>query len=216
MLMLMYKHIIIASLFIFVCFNCFSQPTGFKPLADETAFRKKISTTAQSTLTIKSNFVQEKNIQVVSEKIISKGTFKFKKQNKVRMEYLQPYRYLLIINNDKVSIKDEQKTNSFSSKSNKLFTIINNIIIDCVQGTAMNNKNFTASVFSNDKNYLMILTPVKKDLGDFFKNISVYMDIKDGTVSKIDMLEPSGDNTVIIFTDKEINVSIPDAEFSTN
>ncbi len=212
----MFKQTVVTLLILLSGTIVFSQPKGFKPVTDEMEFRKKIIAAAQATQTIKSNFIQEKNIQVVSEKIISNGTFRFKKQNKVRMEYLQPYRYLLVINNDKVSIRDDQKTNSFSSKSNKLFTIINNIIIDCVQGTALDNKNFKPAVYKNDKNYLLVLTPVKKDLGDFFKNISVYMDIEDGTVSKIDLLEPSGDNTVITFTGKEINVPLTDAEFSIN
>ncbi len=202
-------------LFVFIATASYSQPKGYKVLTDNTAFRKKISETANSTQTIKSNFVQEKNIAVVSEKIISKGNFRFKKVNKVRMEYVHPYRYLLIINQDKVIIKDEQKTHSFSSKSNKLFTLVNKIIIDCVQGTALDNKDFKPEVYSDDKLYLLVLTPVKKDLQEYFKNISVYLDINDGSVVKIDLLEPSGDNTVITFTEKEINVAVQDSEFST-
>ena len=212
----MFKLAILLIAFISVFNFAFSQPKGFKAVADEIAFRKLISSSANSTSTIKSNFTQEKNLQVVSEKIISKGTFRFKKPNKVRMEYTQPYKYLLIINQDKVIIKDEQKTNSFSSKSNKLFTIINNIIIDCVQGTALDNKDFKTVIYSNDKNYLLVLTPVKKSLSEFFQDIHVYLDIKDGSVVKIDLREPTGDNTMIIFTEKEINAPINDTVFSAD
>jgi outer membrane lipoprotein-sorting protein len=194
--------------------NLQAQPKGYAAVNDMSTFRKKISETAAGTQTIRSNFTQEKNLNVLSEKITSKGTFRFKKQNKVRMEYTQPYKYLLVINNDKVMIRDEQKSNSFSSKSNKLFTLINNIIIDCVQGTALDNKDFKPAVFSNDKNYLLVLTPVNKDLKGFFESISVFLEIKDGSVFKIDMLEPSGDNTVITFTQKETNVPIADTEFT--
>ena len=212
----MFRNTILLLFLLLTGMVCLSQPKGFKTIADDAAFRKKIADNAENTQTIKSNFVQEKNIQVVSEKIISKGTFRFKKENKVRMEYTYPYRYLLIINQDKVIIRDDQKTNSFSSKSNKLFTLINSIIIDCVQGTALDNKDFKAAIYANDKNYLLVLSPVKKGLKDFFENISVYLDIKDGSVLKIDLAEPSGDNTVITFTEKEINVPIADAEFNIN
>ena len=213
----MHKNIIHILIIFFTAITTgIAQPKGYHTISDEAAFRKKMSETAKLTNSIKSNFIQEKNLSVVSEKIISNGTFRFKKESKVRMEYIHPYRYLLIINNDKVVIKDDQKTNSFSSKSNKLFTIINNIIIDCVQGTALDNKDFKAAIFTNDKNNLLVLTPVKKELQDFFKNISVYLDSKDGSVIKIDMAEPSGDNTVISFTEKEINVPIADSEFSVN
>ena len=209
-------RIYISVVLLMICTSVFSQPKGYRSVPDETAFRNKMTVISKSTTTIRSNFTQEKNLTVVDEKIISKGTFRFKKENKVRMEYIHPYRYLLIINQDKVMIKDEQKTNSFSSKSNKLFTIINNIIIDCVQGTALDNKDFKPALFTNDKNNLLVLTPVKKELRDFFQHISVYLDSKDGSVIKIDLAEPSGDNTVISFTEKEINVPINDTEFSTD
>ncbi len=78
------------------------------------------------------------------------------------------------------------------------------------------NGTVNSVVYSNDKNYLLVLTPVKKNLRDFFDNISVYLDAKNCAVMKIDLVEPSGDNTVITFTDQEINVPIADAEFSTN
>lgn len=200
----------------FMAFTClaFAQPKGFTLLQNDSAFRNKLTETAKKTQTIKSEFTQEKNLNVLSEKITSKGLFKFKKNNKVRMEYTQPFKYLLVINGDKVMIKDAQKTNSFSSRSNKLFTVVNNIIIDCVQGTALENKEFKSVVFKNDKSYLLQLTPVKKELKEYFATISLYLDIKECSVVRIDMLEPSGDTTIINFINKEINAIIPDTDFT--
>ncbi len=50
------------------------------------------------------------------------------------MEYNQPFQYLMIMNRDNVYVKDGQKENKVSSKSNKLFQQINRITVDCVQG----------------------------------------------------------------------------------
>src|SRR4051812_23944370 len=111
-------------------------PKGFHPIADEAAFRKKFAVEAASIHSIRSDFAQEKNLNVLAEKIGSKGVFVFKNPGMVRMEYTSPFKYLLVINKDKVSIRDGQKTNPFSAKSNKLFEHVNRIIIDCVQGTA--------------------------------------------------------------------------------
>ena len=60
------------------------------------------------------------------------------------------------------------------------------------------------------------MKPVKKELREYFNDISVSLDKKDLSVSKLDMMEPSGDNTVILFQNKEINATIPDAEFITD
>ena len=202
-----------------ILFFCFAlvlnaQPKGFKNSSDEAAFRNKFAATAATTHSIKSTFVQEKNMTVLSEKIVSKGEFYFKKPNMVRMEYMSPFKYLMVINKDKVTIRDSQKTNTFSAKNNKLFELINQIIIDCVQGTALNNKNFSAKILESDKFYLLSLTPLKKELKEYFAAINIYIDKKDYAVHKMDMLEPSGDNTVITFENKQYNVQIPDAVFT--
>ena len=57
---------------------------------------------SKNTLSIESDFVQEKNLQVLSEKIISKGHFTFKKENRLRWEYTSPSKYLIVINNQKI------------------------------------------------------------------------------------------------------------------
>jgi hypothetical protein len=58
------------------------------------------------------------------------------------------------------------------------------------------------------------MAPVTKGLKDFFNTINITVTKKDYAVTKIDMIEPGGDNTVISFTNREINNSIPDAIFA--
>ena len=205
--------------YLFIFFTFFSlisfaqQPKGFSTIKDLTDFKKKFADASKNITSIKSDFTQEKNLSVLSEKIKSKGVFMFKKQNMARMEYTTPFKYLLIINGDKVFIKDEQKSNSFSSKSNKMFENINKIMIDCVQGTALENKNFTSAVYENSTQYLLELTPKIKAFKDFFKKIDIYIDKKDYAVNKFDMVEASGDNTVISFLNKQFNTNVTDANF---
>jgi len=190
-----------------------AQVKGFKPVSDEAGFRKKFAAAATATQTIKSDFIQEKNLNILNEKITSKGKFLFKKQNMVKMEYLNPFKYLMVINKDKITIKDDKKSNSFSSKSNKLFENINKLVIDCVQGSALNNKDFTTSILESDKEFLLILIPKKKDMKSYFTKINIYIEKKDYSVDKMDMIEPTGDNTIITFINKVYNAAISDAEF---
>jgi len=150
---------------------------------------------------------------MLSEKIIAKGKFWFKKESLVRMEYNHPYQYLMILNKDKVYVKDGQKENKISTSSNKLFQQINKIMIDCMQGTALNNPDFTTRVFENKNMWLVELTPVTKGLKTLFKSINIIVYKKDFSVSSIDMLEMSGDNTLIRFINKELNVITPDSLF---
>ncbi len=204
-------------LFVFLC-TCLpavrAQHPGYKPVADANAFKTQFTAAAQKMQTIKADFLQEKNLSLLSEKISSKGKFLFKKNNLVRMEYTEPFQYLVIINNNNVFVKDGQKENRISTKSNKLFQQINRMMVDCVQGTALSNPDFKVVVFENAAGYLIELSPVAKGMKDYFKNIHIILSKKDYTVSKLEMYEQSGDNTLISFLNKEMNASIADALFA--
>jgi outer membrane lipoprotein-sorting protein len=129
------------------------------------------------------------------------------------MEYNQPYQYLMILNKDKIFTKDGQKENKISAKSNKLFQQINRIMIDCMQGTALNNPDFKTRIFENKTSSLIELTPLTKGLKEIFKSINVIVDSKDFSVMSIQMLELSNDNTLMRFTNKEMNAELPDSLF---
>lgn len=191
-----------------------AQYAGYSSLADIAKLKTEFSAATKKTLTIKSNFVQEKDLSMLSEKIISKGKFWFKKDNLVRMEYNQPFQYLMIINKDKVFVKDGQKENKVSARSNKLFKQVNKIMIDCMQGTTLNNPDFKTRVFENKGSYLIEMVPVVKGLRELFKNINVVVDKKDYSANSIEMREVSGDNTIIRFANKELNTNITDALFN--
>jgi len=191
-----------------------AQYAGYKPLTGMDEFRQHFTKAAQTTQSIQCDFTQEKNLSMLSDKIVSTGKFWFKRENMVRMEYEKPSYYLLVINGNNIKTKDGQKENKVSAKSNKVFEQVNKMMIDCVQGTALDNKSFTTKVFEGDKSYLVELTPTVKSLQSIFKTINLYVDKKDYSVVKMDMLEQSGDNTLISFLHKQMNVNIPDALFS--
>ncbi len=208
------RKIILITLVLIAGFSSKALYAGYSPVTDLTKFRTEFAAATQKTNSIKSDFTQEKNLSMLSEKIISKGKFWFKKENQVRMEYSQPYQYLMILNKDKVFVKDGQKENKISTKSNKLFQQINKIMIDCMQGTALNTPDFKTRVFDNKNNSLVELTPLTKAMKGLFKSFNVTVDKKDFSVVSIEMQELSGDNTLIRFTNKELNATIPDAIFT--
>lgn len=204
-------------IFLMGCIICTMQvmaQNGFKPVADVAAFKQQFAKASQATQSIQSDFVQEKNLSMLSDKIVSKGKFWFKKENKVRMEYQQPSYYLLIMNGRDIKTKDGQKESRVSTKGNKLFEQINRITVDCVQGNVVNNADFNTRILENAQSYLLEMTPVNKSLAQYFKSIHLLVDKKDYSVSKIAMYETGGDDTSISFQRKQLNVNIPDAVFA--
>ncbi|MGN6213786.1 LolA family protein [Parafilimonas sp.] len=197
-----------------VCSFVKAQPAGYVSVKNVAVFKSQFVTASQKISSIKADFQQEKNLSMLSDKIISKGKFWFKKENKVRMEYTQPFQYLMILNNNNIYIKDGQKENKIAASSNKLFQQVNKIVVDCVRGSAFSNTDFKVNVFESKTTYLIELTPVAKNLQQIFKSINVITDKKDYSVNTIVMNEVSGDNTTIHFINKEINTNLNDALFT--
>ena len=190
-----------------------AQYPGFTQVVDLEKFKTEFFFASQKITSIKSEFIQEKNLSMLSEKIVSDGKFWFKKESQLRMEYNKPFQYLVIINKDKVLVKSNQKESTISTKSNKLFQQINKIMLDCLQGTSFTNTDFTTRVFENKKTSLIELIPINVGFRKLFKSINIVVDKKDFSVISIDMKELSGDNTFMHFTNKEINIDISNTLF---
>ncbi len=150
---------------------CSSIPGN--PVADLAKFKTDFAASTQKINAIKSDFVQDKEPSMLSEKITSKGRFWFKKESRVRMEYNHPFQYLMVLNKDKVYVKDGQKENKVSANSNKLFQQINCIMIDCMQGTMLGNSDFKTRVFENKTSALVELagTGIQRAEGRFNINV---------------------------------------------
>jgi outer membrane lipoprotein-sorting protein len=198
----------------FIALNAPGQHEGYRPVPDLAAFKEKFALESVKVISITSDFTQEKTLTALSEKITSTGKFWFKRNNRVRIEYLKPFSYLMIMNGDKMFIRDNQKENTINVKSNKLFQQVNRIMIDCVQGTILDSKDFTTKVFENDRSYLLEMTPSSRMLRDFFQTILLKVDKRDYSVESIEMNEAAGDQTVISFTNKKLNEQVADGVFA--
>ncbi len=208
------KQIAFSLVLLLTAYSSFAQYPTYKALSDLPAFKKEFSTQSEKISSITSTFVQEKILTALTEKITSEGKFWFKRSNKVKIEYIKPFHYTMTLNGDKMKVKDDQKENTINVKSNKLFQQVNRIIVDCVQGTILDSKDFTTRVFENENSYLLEMTPSSKSLKEFFQTIVLVVEKKDYTVKSIEMNEPSGDKTLISFFNKKLNEQISDEIFA--
>lgn len=198
---------------IFILFPVIGFSQNFKIVKDTSALKQKIESMSKASISIESDFIQEKNLSMLSEKIISKGHFVFKKENLLRWEYTSPSKYLIVINKDKVVIKDEKKTTKYDMNSNKVFKEINDIMLSCVQGTIFKSNKFKTSYYENDKFYKLELIPQVKNMKETFKKINLYFDKNVTSVAKMEMIEVSEDVTTIDFLNKKLNAPIAETIF---
>jgi outer membrane lipoprotein-sorting protein len=186
----------------------------FKSVKDTTLLKQKIENMSKTTSSIESDFIQEKNLSMLSEKVTSKGHFIFKKDNLLRWEYSSPSKYLIVINKDKVIIKDEKKTTRYDMNSNKVFKEINDIMLSCVQGTIFKSQKFKTHYFENEKFFKLELIPQVKTMKETFKKINLYFDKNVTSVAKMEMIENNDDLTSLDFSNKKLNAAVSETIFT--
>jgi outer membrane lipoprotein-sorting protein len=187
---------------------------GYRAINEPVQFKQHFSESATTIQSFKADFIQEKSMIALTEKISSKGKLWFKRDKKVRMDYTAPFTYKMVINGDKMSVKDAEKETHLNASSNKLLQQVNRIMVDCMQGTILDSKDFSSRIFENDHNYLIELTTTSKNLKSFLSQIVLVVEKKDNLPHSIELNEPSGDKTTIVLKNKIINSQLQDEVFS--
>ena len=187
-----------------------------RAMTDTAAFKKGLEHFSKTTQTIQGEFIQEKKLKLLNDKVISKGLIWFKKENKLRWEYSEPFSYIVVLNAGKVTLKDEGKVSRYDAASNKLFMELNDILITCINGNIFQSNKFSYRFLENEKSNVVELLPVSSSMKGFIEKIVLYFDKGDYSVSRVDMIEPSQNSTVIAFKNKKLNAEIPDQNFILN
>lgn len=209
------KHIFATIVFCFILAHLVNGQE-FKSVQNFESVQTEINKTAESIKTIKSNFVQEKHLNFLTEPITSEGLFRYKKENQLRWEYTEPFQYLILFNGSKIIIKDENKTNEFDANSNAVFKQINDLMLGAIKGDLGKGDEFTMSLKESTKQYQLILIPQDEAMKAYISDVEIYFEKSDFAVSTIKITESTGDFTKILFKQRKFNEPIDETTFDAN
>lgn len=177
------------------------------------ALKTLVKQQALTTKTIYSDFTQYKHLDFLSNDIVSKGKLAFKTPNLVKWEYTEPYNYAVIFKNETLFINDEGKKNQIDMGSNKMFKELNTLIINSIKGDMFDDTAFDISYYKKDKHHEVHFIPKDKKSSKYIQAFQLIFNTK-GDVIEVKMIEPSGDFTKIVFTNRELNKPLADAVFT--
>ncbi len=171
-----------------------------------------VKTQADATQTISSDFVQFKHLDFLSNDIESVGKLSFKTPDLVKWEYVKPFAYSVLFKNETLYINNEGDKSNVDIGSNKLFKQLNTLIANSIKGDMFDSNEFDISYFKKDGQSEVHFAPKDADFSEFIKAFHITFN-KKGEVAEVKMVEPSGDYTQIIFSNREVNKTLPDAVF---
>lgn len=186
---------------------------GFHKMKNPESFKQKINQISKVTETIQCNFVQEKQLSFMKEKMVSKGVFYFNKNNRLRWEYNNPYNYVIIMDGKQLAVIDNGKVTKMDTGKNDTFQKIQGMLTRTLQGNVLDGNNqFNYELLENEQYSLVKLTPKDKEIKNYLTGIDLFFDKKDGLVARIDMHEAE-DLTTIKFSNRKLNQPIADGVF---
>lgn len=175
----------------------------------EDQLKKKINQTATAMKTMQCDFIQTKNIKMLNDKLVSKGKMYYQQGNKLRWEYISPYQYVFILNNDKVLIKNNQRNDVVDVKQNKMFKEITRIMMSSVIGNCLtDDKGFKTSITANSKEWIANLLPLRKDMKQMFQKMILHFNPQKAIVTSVELIERNGDKTVIELKNVRVNETL--------
>lgn len=193
--------------------TCAAGAQIFTPVKDVPAVVQKITEASKKINTIQCDIEQQKQVSMLTDKAVSKGKFYFKRTNMVRIDYTKPTKNLVVMNAGKMMVQDDKKTSKMDMHRSKMFQQLSNIIIGSIDGSLFTGKDFKVSYAESKTQVQVTLKPVSKTLANYLSTIELVLDKKDYTAVSLQMNEPSGDNTLLLFTNKQLNVAVADELF---
>jgi outer membrane lipoprotein carrier protein len=161
------------------------------------------------------DFEQIKDLSILNEKMISKGKMYYNNNNCLRWESVLPYKYIFVLNNNRILMQSDNSKNTIDVKSSKLFQEIVKIMMNSVNGKGLiDSKSFDVSYFWEKEQWIVILTPLQKEIRKMFPSIKLIFNTKNYTVEQVIMEEKNGDCTIILLYNKLFNKNIDNEKFT--
>ena len=208
-------RIILIALLAIISIHPCTYAQSMKKLAQTRDFEARLAREAQTIQSIESDFTQVKYLDILDEKVISKGKFYYQKSNKICMDYAQPINYLIVINGSRLKIVADGKKSIMNLSSNKMMNQMQDMITACMVGdlTKM-SADYKLEYFENTSYYLVKITPVNKAIQAYVSGIEIYLDKKDMSVHKLRLSETATNYTEYEFYNKRFNALKDESKFA--
>lgn len=181
--------------------------------AEVKAFKTRVKKETATIKSIRTDFIQQKHMDFLSNDIESKGKMFLRENGDLRWEYTSPNQYSIIFKDNKVLINDDGKKSSVDGGS-KMFKKINQLISKSVSGNIFDDTDFELAFFQVKNGIQVHIVPTNATVEKYIKQIYLTFPNQESTVSRVKLIEPSGDYTLINFVNKELNVPLDESIFS--
>ena len=155
---------------------------------------RKMSAAAAAIRTVESNFTQTRHTKMLKKELVSQGRMSCQLPDKLRWEYISPRASTIVLG-------DEAPT-----RQNKFASDMAQMMMKLVAGQVLtDSQTFQVTAKQLPMEYEATLIPLKKNMKQMWTKLVLHFDIKQSTVTQVELYEKNGDFTIIDLRNIRIN-----------
>ncbi|WP_262247616.1 LolA family protein [Parapedobacter soli] len=208
-----YKTSILALALLLCCAAGFAQRKALSA-EQSAALKAKIIATTQNLQSLQSDFTQTKQLSYLENSVQSTGKFYFKAPEKIRWEYTSPASYVVIFDGQTMYTIADGRTKTTTLTANRRMKGLDGLLAGSLQGGDMLDESlFNISYYGDKVDFVAVLTPRDKGLSKYIQQAELVFNGTNLLLSQVTLKDPSGDTTLLTFTNQQQDLSIPDTTF---
>ena len=185
-----------------------------KPIDNPASLKKRLKDFADKNNSITCGFTQTKQVAYVKDPLITRGKFWFAEPGNIRWEQTSPDSYTMVIAGENMKVKKGEKVERHDLSSNRFLSEFRNLMVSTIDGTILDNGKFTTTYFENTGDYVLKMKPQQSRMKKMFTVLELHFNKSNLHLSKMVMVEKSGDSTSISFENAIFNAKINPTTFT--
>ena len=162
---------------------------------------------------VKAEFLQERHLQILKEPLVSEGRFFYLASGSLRWEYLSPLRSVMLQKGDSVRLYhvSEGAWKQDMAQGVEARRMVLAEMSQWFQGRFEESRVFSHAYTPGSPGRIL-LTP-GEGINKFILGIEIVLADRPGVIDRVEITEPGGSSTRILFRNVEINASLDSRVF---
>ena len=194
-------------IFVFYFFLPFASIEAQTLTVDEVV--QRIRESREKTKDFSADLLQEKKISLLKEKVISKGRIRFKKPDKISIEFFHPETSQMVYDGKTFLLyfKEEKMAERYQVQGNPVVEKYMLFSKDPFQ------EKLAQWRIVEDRETVLALEILPKVKDPLFVKTRMWISKKDWIITGMEMVEKNGDTTTLRYSNMRVNMGLADSDF---
>ncbi len=171
-----------------------------------------VAMAGQMVESIQADFIQEKQMAILAEPLVSKGRFLFLAPDSLRWEYSSPLQSVLLM--DKGKVRKFVKTDGRFVEEQSMGLDAMQVVLQEIAGWLDGEITDTSTFIAERKNGgQILLTPREPALANIISGIALQLADESGLLDSVTLFEGENSSTTMVFSNAVLNGGIDENAF---